>query len=170
VTVRPPRLADQDAFITAMKASRRLHGRWISMPETPDAFRTYVERSVGEGRAFFIACRAADGAIVGFLNLGEIIRGPLQQAFIGYGGVAGHGGQGYMTDAMHLVLRHAFVTLGLHRIEANIQPGNLPSIALARRCGYEQEGFSPKYLKINGRWRDHERWAIREDAWRAARR
>jgi ribosomal-protein-alanine N-acetyltransferase len=70
---------------------------------------------------------------------------------------------------MHLVLRDAFTNLGLHRLEANIQPGNDASVALARRCGFELEGFSPRYLKVGGRWRDHERWAIRAETWRAAR-
>jgi [ribosomal protein S5]-alanine N-acetyltransferase len=74
-----------------------------------------------------------------------------------------------MTEAMQLLLREAFTRLDLHRIEANIQPGNVRSIALAKRCGFELEGFSPRYLKVGGRWRDHERWAIRAETWRAAR-
>jgi [ribosomal protein S5]-alanine N-acetyltransferase len=67
---------------------------------------------------------------------------------------------------MHLVLREAFTRLDLHRLEANIQPANARSIALAKRCGFALEGFSPRYLKIGGRWRDHERWAIRKETWR----
>ena len=72
-------------------------------------------------------------------------------------------GRGYMSEAMRLLVRHAFTTMKLHRLEANIQPGNQASIALVKRCGFEREGYSPRYLKIGGRWRDHERWAIRAD-------
>jgi [ribosomal protein S5]-alanine N-acetyltransferase len=72
-----------------------------------------------------------------------------------------------MTEGLRLTLKYAFKVLKLHRVEANIQPGNVASIKLVRRCGFKREGFSPKYLKIGGRWRDHERWAIRTDNWSA---
>ena len=146
-----------------MDASRELHHPWLAMPSTAGEFAAYVQRNEDPAVERFLACRREDGAIVGFLNLGEIIRGKLQQAFLGYGGVAGFTGQGYMTEAMELVLDQAFGPLGLHRVEANIQPGNHASIALARRVGFEKEGFSPKYLMVDGDWRDHERWAIRAD-------
>ena len=170
MVVSPPTEADEAAFLDAMRRSRRLHGRWTRMPETPEAFATYLAKAAEPNRSFYLARLADGGAIVGFLNLGEIIRGSLDQAFLGYGGVEGHAGKGYMSEAMQLVLREAFVSLKLHRIEANIQPGNEPSIALARRNGFELEGFSPRYLKINGRWRDHERWAITRERWRETRR
>ena len=168
VLIRPPMYTDQDAFIEAMERSRELHGRWIAMPATPAEFAGYVQRNEDPAVERFLACRHEDGAIVGFLNLSEIIRGKLQQAFLGYGAVAGFAGQGYMTEAMDLVLEHAFGPLGLHRVEANVQPGNAASIALVRRVGFEKEGFSPEYLMVDGAWRDHERWAIRESVWRAA--
>lgn len=75
-----------------------------------------------------------------------------------------------ITAALQLVLRHAFDTLRLHRLEANIQPGNKASIALVRRAGFTREGFSRRYLKINGHWRDHERWAILREDWLERRR
>jgi ribosomal-protein-alanine N-acetyltransferase len=65
-----------------------------------------------------------------------------------------------MTEGVRQVVRHAFKELGLHRLEANMQPKNHASIALARACGFSHEGYSPQYLKSRGRWRDHERWAI----------
>jgi ribosomal-protein-alanine N-acetyltransferase len=71
-----------------------------------------------------------------------------------------------MSEGMQLLLRHAFRTLKLHRIEANIQPGNEASLRLAERAGFEYEGYSPRYLKIGGRWRDHERWAITREVWK----
>jgi ribosomal-protein-alanine N-acetyltransferase len=170
VVVRTPTIDDQDEFIARMRASRALHRPWISMPDTPEKYAAYLARTDDPRTALFIACRVEDGAIVGFLNISEIVRGPFKSAFLGYGGVAEFAGQGYMTEAMRLVLREAFTTLRLHRLEANIQTqGNHASIALARRCGFELEGFSPRYLKVGGRWREHERWAIRAEIWRALR-
>jgi ribosomal-protein-alanine N-acetyltransferase len=64
------------------------------------------------------------------------------------------------------MLRYAFKQLKLHRLEANIQPGNLASIALIKRAGFVREGYSRRYLKICGQWRDHERWAILSEDWK----
>ena len=170
VVLRPPTAADCDEFIASMRASRKVHRPWIYMPETRERYAAYMARIEDPRAAPFLACRAEDGAIIGFLNISEIVRGSFKSAFLGYGGVARFAGQGYMSEAMHLLLREAFTTVGLHRLEANIQPGNQASIALAKRCGFELEGFSPRYLKVGGRWRDHQRWAIREETWRAGRR
>jgi ribosomal-protein-alanine N-acetyltransferase len=74
-----------------------------------------------------------------------------------------------MSAGLALVLRQAFRQLGLHRVEANIQPDNARSIALVRRLGFRREGFSPRYLKLGGRWRDHERWALLREEWRGLR-
>ena len=94
------------------------------------------------------------------------MRGPFQCAYAGYYAHQAHAGNGYMREGLDLLLRHAFRTMGLHRLEANIQPENAPSIALVRGAGFRLEGFSPRYLKIGGRWRDHERWAITVEDWR----
>ncbi len=167
VAVRTPTPEDEDEFVAAMRASRALHRPWLAMPETPAAYRQYLAKVDDPRAAPYFAYRTEDGAIVGFLNLSEIVRGPFKSAYLGYGAVAAYAGQGYMTEAMRLLLREAFGGLRLHRVEANIQPDNAASIALARRAGFELEGFSPRYLKVGGRWRDHERWAIRVESWRA---
>ena len=105
-------------------------------------------------------CREEDGAIAGVYNVGQIFYGPFRSAYLGYYGFAPFAGHGYMHEGLRLVLRHAFGPLGLHRLEANIQPENGSSIALVSGAGFRLEGLSPRYLKIAGRWRDHERWAI----------
>ena len=168
VEIRPPTPADREAYLAAMRASRRLHRPWIA-PATEETFDGLLQR-VGDGRNEpMLVCRRPDGAIVGFINISEIVRGPFQSAFLGYGAMAAHAGQGYMREGLELVLTRAFTELGLHRLEANIQPGNRASIALVQRCGFVREGFSERYLKVAGRWRDHERWAIRVEQWRAGR-
>jgi [ribosomal protein S5]-alanine N-acetyltransferase len=124
---------------------------------------------VGPSRHRLLVRRRADDAIVGVVNLNEIVRGSFQSAYLGYYAFRPHAGQGYMAEGLALVLRHAFGGLGLHRLEANIQPGNRQSRGLVRRLGFRKEGFSPRYLKIGGRWRDHERWAIVREAWARGR-
>jgi ribosomal-protein-alanine N-acetyltransferase len=112
----------------------------------------------------FAVCRAEDGALVGVVNLSNIVRGAFQSGYLGYYAFAGHERQGLMRAGLQAVIRHAFRALKLHRLEANVQPGNAASRALVQACGFRQEGFSPRYLKVGGRWRDHERWAILADA------
>jgi ribosomal-protein-alanine N-acetyltransferase len=118
----------------------------------------------------FLVVRREDRAIVGVFNLSQIFLGNFRSAYLGYWVGAPYAGQGYMTEGLALLLRHAFGPLRLHRVEANLQPGNVASRALARRAGFRLEGFSPRYLKIAGRWRDHERWAITVEDFRAVTR
>jgi [ribosomal protein S5]-alanine N-acetyltransferase len=123
--------------------------------------------AAGPTRHRLLVCRRSDGAILGVINLNEIVRAAFQSAYLGYYAFRPHAGEGYMTEGLALVLRHAFRRLGLHRLEANLQTGNRASRALVRRLGFRKEGFSPRYLKIGGRWRDHERWAIVREVWAA---
>jgi [ribosomal protein S5]-alanine N-acetyltransferase len=165
VFLRAPAREDEAEFVAAMHASRSLHQPWLYAPQTPEEFREYLARGLLPSSAFYLGCRTEDGAIIGFLNLSEIVHGSFQSAYLGYGAVAAFARQGYMREALALLLREAFTRLELHRIEANIQPGNAASIALVRGSGFELEGMSPRYLKIGGLWRDHERWAIRSETW-----
>ena len=166
IFIRGPEAEDRDEFLALMRASVRFHRRWGAPPVTPEQFEAYLERCRRPNFVGTFACRREDGRIVGALNLSEIVRGGFQSCYMGYYVGAGYQQRGYMTEALRLVLHHAFETLRLHRVEANIQPENAPSIALVRRAGFAREGFSRRYLKIAGRWRDHERWALLAEDWR----
>ena len=165
--LRPPTRRDQAEFLAAMRASEEMHRPWNYPPTTADAFERMLARADSDRHETMLVCRLDDGAIAGYFNIGEIIRGAFQSAFLGYGAVAAHTGRGYMTEGLELLLAHAFGPLALHRLEANIQPANVRSIALVRRCGFVHEGFATGYLKIGGRWRDHEHYAIRTEQWQA---
>jgi [ribosomal protein S5]-alanine N-acetyltransferase len=168
VYIRAPGRPDAAALADLARASRRLHRPWVHPPETTRAVARWL-RAAGPRRLRLLVCRREDDAIAGVVNLNEIVRGAFHSAYLGYYGFAPHAGQGYMAEGLGLVLRHAFRRMGLHRLEANIQPGNRASRALVRGLGFRREGFSPRYLKIGGRWRDHERWAIVREAWATPR-
>lgn len=170
IYLRAPSGRDRAEFIALNRASRRLHRGLVSPPIEPHGFDAFLKRCRGADSAPFFVCRTEDGAIVGLINLSQIVRGNFESAYLGYYVGARHAGKGYMTEAIGLTLRHAFEDLKLHRLEANIQPGNVASIALVRRAGFVREGYSQRYLKICGRWRDHERWAILAEDWKAGRK
>jgi len=114
----------------------------------------------------FLVSANREGELVGVANLSQIFHGPFRNAYLGYYAFAPHHGQGLMKEGLQLTIRHAFGPVGLHRIQANVQPENERSIALLRSLGFSEEGYARRYLKIGGRWRDHERWAIRSEIWR----
>ena len=152
--------SDREEFLALVHESRTLHHPWAYPPERTDQFDELVARARREDVVTLLGCRAEDDAIFGVFTISQIVRGAFQSAYLGYYGHAKFAGQGYMGAALEQVLDHAFGQLALHRVEANIQPANGPSVALARGAGFRLEGFSPRYLLIGGRWRDHERYAI----------
>lgn len=163
VALRRLAAGDRDELLTLVRASRELHRPWAYPPERPDQVDDLLARSRRDDFESLLTCRVRDGAIVGVFNISQMVRGAFQSAFLGYYGHAGHARRGYMREGLALVLAHAFGPLALHRLEANIQPGNVASIALARSAGFRLEGYSPRYLLVGGRWRDHERYAITAD-------
>jgi ribosomal-protein-alanine N-acetyltransferase len=158
---------DSESFLGAVQASRELHHPWVAPPDSPDAFATYLQRLAREDCEGRLICLQQTGALVGVINLNNIIRGAFQSAFLGYYAFAPVAGQGLMREGLALMLTYAFQELQLHRVEANIQPGNHASLALVQRCGFTKEGFSRRYLQVNGEWRDHERWALLAEDWEA---
>lgn len=160
VTLQPPQRSDRAAFLTAVWESRALHGEWVNPPDNRSSYAAYLARlRSGRNEAFLIKDET-DGGLVGVINVSEIVRGDFQSAYLGYYAFARKAGRGLMTAGLETLVRHAFRRMELHRLEANIQPRNVRSVELAKRCGFRFEGLSRHYLKINGIWQDHERWAI----------
>ena len=93
--------------------------------------------------------------IIGMVALNNVVWGCFESCFLGYKLDKEYLRQGLMTEAVNECVRIAFEELGLHRIEANIMPKNKASLGVARKCGFQEEGISRKYLKINGIWEDH---------------
>ena len=165
VYLRPLTASDEEELLAITNESRGFHSPWLSPPTTAPAFAAYLQRTMQADFEARLVCHD-DGRILGALNLSQIVRGNFRSAYLGYWVGVRYAHQGYMTRAMHLLLAFAFRELNLHRIEANIQPGNASSIKLVERCGFRLEGFSPRYLKIRNRWRDHQRWAMLHEEWR----
>ena len=97
----------------------------------------------------------AGTVLVGGITLSHVRRGAAQSGTIGYWIGKPYSNQGYMTDALRLMIRFAFEELGLHRLDAACLPNNKPSLALLRRVGFTEEGYARQYLKIGGAWEDH---------------
>lgn len=97
---------------------------------------------------------------IGAVNLTQIIYDPFLSCYMGYKMDKDHMGKGYMTEAVSQAIALAFEVYGLHRVEASIMPRNKASRKVLLANGFQKEGYSPRYLKINGIWEDHERYAI----------
>lgn len=166
VFLRPPSSSDQTEFLALNLASKSFHRSLVSPPTTPEQFAGFLLRASEEDTVCLFVCLVATSEIVGAVNLSQIFRGGFQNAYLGYYVGGRYAGLGYMSEAIRLVVRYAFEHLKLHRLEANIQPANVASIALVKRAGFVLEGYSRRYLKICGRWRDHERWAILVEDWK----
>jgi ribosomal-protein-alanine N-acetyltransferase len=170
LTVRSPRATDEEAFTELARASRRFHAGLVSPPVTAAGFRAYLARNEENDFAAFLFVESATGRIAGVANISQIFLGNFRSAYLGYWIGAMFARQGLMQEGLAAVLTAAFGPLGLHRVEANIQPENEASRRVAQRLGFRQEGYSPRYLKIAGRWRDHERWTILREDWRRRRK
>lgn len=161
--LRSPERRDEDSFIEAVRDSQSLHHPWVDPPSDAFRFRAYLDRLERPDHFGFLAETISEGDLVGVVNINNVVMGAFRSGYMGYYGYRSSGGNGLMTEAVELTVSYAFESLGLHRLEANIQPANVRSIRLVERLGFRYEGLSPDYLFINSAWRDHERWAITDD-------
>lgn len=170
IRLQRPSRADSEEFCRAARASAELHHPWLFPPTDRQSYLASLARLEPPSASGHLVRRTDTGELVGFVNLNEIILGSLRSASIGYGAFVPHQRRGYISEGVALTLDHAFGPLGLHRIEANVQPGNDASAALLRGLGFHLEGYSPRLLSIGGEWRDHFRWAILAEQWLASGR
>src|ERR671922_1863233 len=163
-----PRRADEREVLALNRRSRTFHEPWIAPPRTPAQFASYLAKCRRPDFVGLLIRRRRDAILLGAPELSQIARGAFQSAYLGYHIGAPFARQGYMREALDLVLAYAFRRLRPHRVEANVQPTNVASIALVETLGFHLEGYSPRYLKLGGRWRDHQRWAIFSGGWRGS--
>jgi len=171
VILRHPTMGDYSEW-AELRALSRAHlipwePQWARDELARSAFRRRVrqyQRELKEDLGYaFLVFRQPDAALVGGLSISNVRRGVAQAASVGYWIGAPHVGRGYMTDAVTAVLPYAFVTLGLHRLEAACLPHNAASTRVLLKTGFKREGMARRYLKINGVWQDHDLFAQLQD-------
>lgn len=162
IYLRPPEMRDYDAWTDIRAKSRAFltpwEPTWPSDDLTYTSFRRRVRRNrqeVANDEAYPFLVFRDDDVLAGGLTLGQVKRGVVQAATLGYWIGAPHARQGLMSAAVRAVSAYAFGTLRLHRIEASCLPHNDASIRLLERTGFTREGYARAYLRINGIWQDH---------------
>lgn len=168
VYLRPPRDSDWQAWSDLRRDSQDFLKPWepawsqdaLGRTSFRQRQRHYTEKwRKGTGYSFFIF-RTDDDALLGGISLTNIRRGVALSGTLGYWMGEPFARKGYMTEALLCILKFALERLGLHRVEAACLPTNTASRGLLEKCGFHEEGFAPKYLKINGVWSDHVLFAI----------
>jgi ribosomal-protein-alanine N-acetyltransferase len=165
IILRYPEIKDAGEFIRASKKSKAFHQGLVKPARNLEEFREFIKRNESESNECFLICKK-NQTLIGAINISQIFYGGFKNAYLGYYLFRDFTGNGFMREALLLTLKFSFQILKLHRLEANIQPQNQASVNLVKKCGFNKEGFSPKYLKIGGKWRDHERWALIKENWK----
>jgi [ribosomal protein S5]-alanine N-acetyltransferase len=170
VRLERPTMRRETEYLEAARRSRALHRGLVSTGTTAEDYRQYLRRGRRGNQESFFVILSAENALVGVININDIVRYSLQCGHLGYYAFEPYAGCGLMREGLTLVVNEAFGELGLHRLEASVQPRNERSIALLSGLGFSREGLARRYLKIGGRWLDHERWAILREEWADVRR
>lgn len=166
MSLRPLRRQDRDEFLRVHEISRELYAPWSpSLPADEilgDLFELHLAKAqegARDGTEFRLVGILDDGRIGGFFNLFHIARGAFQSGVASWAVNAEVAGQGIATEGVTGLLDWAFAPpplgLGLHRVQANVIPGNIASVRVAEKNGFRREGLGVRYLKIAGRWQDH---------------
>jgi ribosomal-protein-alanine N-acetyltransferase len=170
VTVRPLAASDHDAW----RVARRRNAAWLvpwdaTVPPggeaRPTSFRQLVRRLAKQARqgTTYPFAIEVDGRFAGQVTVNNIVRGSAQFASVGYWLDQDFAGRGVMPRAVAMVIDHCFFTAGLHRVEIAIRPENSNSLRVVEKLGIREIGYAPKYLHIDGDWRDHRIYAVTKE-------
>lgn len=168
VYIRPIILSDAVELLNLEKRNQAFFKPYsVTHPETYWTLESYRElitkweqNTKDEKEYRFGIFKINGDVLIGTIDLFQVFRGPRQSALLGYSLDQEHNGKGYTTEAAKLVVKYAFETLNLHRIEAGVMPDNIASIRVLEKAGFHKEGIARKNVKINGRWEDHQMLAI----------
>lgn len=177
VEVRPPTAADIEAYAAAVTLSQRRLADF-AVPD-PHNLPAVLERQSRTYRTFMVHALDPEGShgLVGRVNVSNVVEGAFRSATVGYDSYDPYAGRGLFAEGLRLTLDLVFADaplgMGLHRVEANIQPANHRSAGLVRSLGFVHEGYSRHFLHlpgVDGRrdWRDHERFTLLATDWPAA--
>lgn len=166
ILLRPLRPEDADEYVSLRARNRHWLGPWDATSPVPvsgsrtfeDVVDFYQEEALGGRMLPFII--EADGDLVGQLNVSNIVLGSFRSCTVGYWVSQACAGRGIVPTALALAVDHAFLRLGLHRVEVNIRPENSASLAVVRKLGFRDEGLRLRMLHIDGHWRDHRSFAL----------
>ena len=152
--------SDRAEFVRVHELSADHFRPWLPARDdsTEDLFGRELQKAANSAVHLRWVAQSTDGRLVGFFNLGEIVRGVFQNAYASWAVSAEFAGQGYAGEGVNALLDLAFSRgkgAGLHRVQANIIPENERSIRVAERAGMRREGIALRYLTIAGEWRDH---------------
>ncbi len=159
------RLGAADAAKTAelLAESAEFHRPWVTYPTRPDKVTAFLVAAPGQGMEVLGVRRHSDDALVGLTTLCRIAGEPWLTAECGAAVGVRYQGNGYLAEGMRLLVWFAVGTLGLHRVEALAQPGNVRSGRMLTTAGFRPEGTARGAIRIGGKWLDHVRWAITAD-------
>ena len=163
--IRVVRLCREDAaeLFAAVGRSQALHRPWVTPPATLQELQDYIDQPPETRISYGV--REEGGELAGVVNINSVIRGAFENGFLGFYALVPYERRGLMGQGLSAVIDLAFVEHELHRLEANVQPANTRSAALVTRLGFRLEGRSPRYLRIDGEWKDHDRYALTVEDW-----
>ena len=170
LVLRPLRMRDRKRWIRVRAENKDWLNSWeATLPQVPGettsqklpSFYEMVSwhrREGRQGRSYSLAIWHENGQgsnLIGQITMGGVMYGAMRGAHIGYWIDKAYDNRGYTTQAVLAITNFGFESLKLHRLEINIRPENEPSIRVAQKAGYLFEGLRPRYLHIDGNWRDH---------------